>query len=118
MISTVVDFSQDFADGSKAVIDASNWDWVVVQVVNPSGTINFLASNDSGAITGVSDGNSISATNFTAAQATNIATGTAVTSTAAAGLFRFAVVGRYIQISGNGGTETVDKLLVYLTKIS
>lgn len=118
MLSQVIDLTADFADGSSAVIDASNWDYIIVQLVTPSGTINFTASNDSGDVQAISDGNSLTSTNFTAVQATNLATGTAVASSAASGLFKFNVVGRYIKVAGNGGSETIAKLLVFYSKIS
>ena len=94
--------------------DVSGWDFTVVQLVTPAGAVNFLASNDSGAVQGVTDGDSSTAINFTAVQGTNLATGAAATSLNASGLMRFPVVGRYLQLTGT----TAAKILLLMHKIS
>lgn len=116
-ISTTIDVSSTFATGgsSSVNLDLSGWDTAVVQLVSPSGAINFLSSNDGGQVTGVSDGNATSAINFTAVQGTNLATGSAATSGSASGLWKISGFGRYIQLSGSSITAT--KVLVELSKI-
>lgn len=114
-VSNVIDITSDFNSGSSAVIDIGGWDFAVAQFVGPSGTINFTHSNDSGDITGVSDGSAASAVNFVSVQGTNLAAGTAATSTNAATLFKFTGIGRFLKFSGSGASVT--KLLVRLYKI-
>jgi len=116
-VATVVDLTIDFNADAAATIDLSSWDWAVVQLVSPSAAISFTASNDDGSITGVETGNSALAGNFTAAQGTNIATGTAETSGSATGLWRFPIIGRFLRLTGSGGTIS-SKILVYLQKIA
>lgn len=115
-LSTVLDISNDFNLSSSKNIDVSGWDSITIQLVTPSGAINFLTTNDSGAIQGVTDGNAFTAANFTAMQATNLATGVAATSGAATGLWRTNAFGRFLQLSGT--SVTAAKILIYLSKIS
>lgn len=116
-ISTVQDITADFNADSLAQLDISGWDWIVVQIAGtPSGAIAFKHSNDAGAVTGSTDGNSLSALNFVAVQGVDLSSGTGVTTTSAAGLFRFGVIGRFFQLSGTSITG-VTKVLVHLSKI-
>lgn len=117
MTSTVFDASANFQAGGTGLqnIDLSGWDYCVVQLVGPSGTINFLSSNDDGSVTGQIQGGPLTAINFTAVQGTNLATGAAATSGGVAGLWKFSGIGRFLQLSGSGITAT--KILVYLSKI-
>jgi len=116
-ISTTLDVTPTFSTGgsSSINIDVSGWDTAVVQLVSPSGSINFLSSNDGGAITGVTDGNATSAANFTAVQGVNLATGAAATLGGVSGLWKISGMGRYLQLSGSSITAT--KVLVELSKI-
>ncbi len=115
MISQYLDVSEDFNADSNVILDIGEWDNAIVELVNPSGTVNFLTSNDSNAIQGVSDGSAASAINFFAVQGTNLATGSAVTSLAASGSVKFSVMGKYLQLLGT--SITADKVLVKLSKI-
>lgn len=114
-VATTLDVTESFNADNAFVQDMSGWDYAVVQLVAPSGTVNFTATNDGGAVQSVTDGNSSLAINFTAVQGVNLATGAAGTSLAAAGLMKFNVVGRYLQLAGVGITAT--KVLIYLHKI-
>jgi hypothetical protein len=114
-VQIVLDVTDDFNADSDVKLDTGGFDYAIVQLVSPSGTVNFLHTNDSGAIEGVSDGSAVSATNFVAVQGTNLAAGTAVTSLAASGLVRFGYIGRFLQLSGTSVTAT--KVLVRLYKI-
>lgn len=116
-VTQVIDITKDFTNGSGICnIDLAGNDWAVLQIITNSATINFLTSNDGGAVTGGAEGNAKSAANFFAVQGTNLATGVAATTLAAgAGAnFRFPVIGRYLQLNGSG---TVVKILVHLSKI-
>lgn len=116
-LSTILDLTTDFATDSLTQFDVSGWDWVVVQVVgSPSGAIAFKHSNDSGAVDGAVTGNALTAINFVALQMTDLSSGTGVTTTSGAGLFRAGVVGRFISLSGTSITG-VTKILVHLSKI-
>jgi len=118
-ISNVVDFTSQLNAASLVNIDMSGWDTAVVQLVGPSGTVNFLSSNDNGEPTTTAptfSGNPLTAINFTAIQGVNLATGTAGTSIATGGLMKFSNFGRFLQISGT--TLTATKLLVFFSKIN
>ena len=114
-VQIVLDVTADFNADSSVKLDTGGFDYTIVQVVNPSGTVSFTHTNDSGDIEGVSDGSAVSSTNYVALQGTNLATGTGVTSLAASGLVRFQYYGRYLQFSGT--SVTADKILVRLYKI-
>lgn len=116
MLATYLDLTATLNASNAVVIELSNYDYAVIQAVNPSGTINLTATNDSGAVQGTTDGNFKTATNFQTVQATKLADGTDVTAIAEAGLFRVGVVGRFLKIGG--ASAAADKLIVMLTKIS
>lgn len=117
MVANWQDLTLVFNANGKIQIDVSSYDYVLAQIVTPSGSISFLSTNDNGAITGSTDGNATSALNFVACQGTNQTTGTAETSTASANsLHKFSFAGRFIQLSGSG--VTVAKLLVGFASIS
>lgn len=116
-LSNIQDRTSDFNADSLVQMDISGWDWVVIQIEgSPSSAISFKHSNDSGAIQGVTDGNETTATNFVTLQMTDLSSGTGVTSTSSAGLFRAAVIGRFLQLSGTSVTG-VTKILIHLSKI-
>lgn len=113
----IQDFTNEFNQNAGDYnFDVGGWDYVVVQLVTPSGAVTFLTSNDSGDITGVSDGSAISAANFIEVQGTNLNSGAAVTSLAASGLVRFQGIGRYLRLQSTAAT--VVKLLFRYYKIS
>lgn len=118
-LTRLLDLTPDFnAVTNPAVkIDVSGWDFVVAQLVLPTGTVTFSATNDGGAIEGTTDGNATSSLNYIDVQGTNLNSGVATTTLGASGLIRFAVVGKFMRFSASG-TVTVAKLLVYLFKIS
>lgn len=114
-VQIVLDVTADFNVDSKTQIDIGGFDYAVVQLVSPSGTIDFKHTNDSGDIQGVSDGSDVSAANFVTVQGTNLATSSAISTLAASGLVRFQSIGRYLQLVGTSVTAT--KILVRLYKI-
>ena len=115
-LQDIQDITEDFNRNSGDWnMDVGGWDYAVVHLVTPSGQIDFLTSNDSGDITGVSDGSAESATNFVAVQGTVLATGAAATSLNATGLIRFQGIGRYLRLQS--AAATVVKALVRLYKI-
>ena len=116
MISTYIDVTSEFNANNAKVLDISGWDYIILQFVAPTGTISVTASNDSGDVQGALDGNPATATNFTAVQVTKLADGTAVTSIAAAGLYKVGVTGRFLKFGGASAAAT--KVIVQLAKIS
>ena len=115
-VSQFVDFSTDFAAGSGVLnIDVTGWDWVTVQIVGPSAAISFKTSNDGGNVAGAVSGSAKSALNFLTCQGTDLSSGSGVTSTAASANIRFAVIGRYLQLTSSAATA--QKVLVYYSKI-
>jgi hypothetical protein len=112
-LSTVIDVTSDFNVAGLKNIDVSGWDWVTVQLVGPAAAVTFNGSNDDGSVTGALQGGPLQATNFTAIQGINLNTGVGATTGAVAGLWRFPVISRFLQLSGT----TATKILVYLSKI-
>ncbi len=112
-----LDITADLNSNSIWQGDIGGWDYAVVQLVTPTGTFTFNSTNDANAITGVSDGSNLSATNWIATQGTNLNSGSAVTTLAASGLVRFQSVGQFLQITG-AGAATVTKAFVRLYKIN
>lgn len=116
-LSNILDVTNDFQADSLTKIDVSGWDWFVVQIIgSPSGAIAFKHTNDGGAVQASTDGNALSSTNYVAVQGTDLSSGTGVTTTSGAGLFKFPVIGRFFSLSGTSITG-VTKILVHLSKI-
>lgn len=103
-------------EGNKAVLDVGHWENLTVQVIDGSGTISLLASNDGGDITGSITGNADTAANFNAVQAVNLTTGAAATAVTGTNLFRISPVSfRFLQI-GDGSTAAATKILVFANR--
>src|SRR3990167_2612270 len=115
-VQKILDITSELNNNSIWQSDVGGWDYAVVQLVSPTGTFTFNSTNDSGAITGVSDGSSVSAANWIAVQGTNLNSGSAVTTLATSGIVRFQSIGQYLQISGAAAAQ-VTKAFVRLYKI-
>ncbi|SRR5574343_1517882 len=109
MVSFYYDCTAEFNANGFYNAEIGEWDWVTVQLVSPAATVTFNTTNDSGDIQGVSDGNAKSATNWIACQGTNLNSGSAVSTLNASGLVRFAVIGRFLQLSGTTATKIILK---------
>jgi hypothetical protein len=97
------DWTYNINNQKQVTLDVSEWDRVTTQFVGPIvGTIYPYGSLDGGAIRGVTNGNAALATNFTSIQVTNLATGSAVTSITAAGLYKADVNFKYLKFGGGG----------------
>ena len=118
-LTRLLDLTGDFnaVTNPSVRIDISGWDWIVVQLVQPTGTVTFSATNDAGAIEGVTDGNATSSLNYLSVQGTDLTSGTSVTTSGASSLTRFGVIGKFFRLSASGAI-TAGKVLVYLFKIS
>ncbi len=114
------DQSQAFNTNYNITLDLSGWDKTTIQTVAPmTNTIFVYGSNDANALQGVTDGNAKLATNFTTVQVTNLATGTAVTSISAAGLYKYDVNAQFLRLQGSpaaAGTS-VYRLELFHSKI-
>ncbi len=116
-IQRIIDITKDLNDNDLCTLDVGGYDYAEVQLVTPTGIFSFLTSSDSGAITGVSDGSNVSATNFTAVSGINLATGSGVTTLAADGIVKFANLAQYLRVSG-GAAAQVAKAFIRLYKIN
>lgn len=115
MLQTTIDATLFFNANNGVTIDTSGWQNVLIQVSGSiSGTVNITGTLDSGGVTGVSDGNPLTATNFTAVTAINAANATGVTAIAAAGNYSISNPPKFIRIGG-ASAATTGKLIVYLT---
>lgn len=114
MLSKIKDITAELNASHLVNVDVSQWQNCTIHLSgNITGTINILGSNDAGAVQAVTDGNATSAINFTAIQATNLATGAAVTAVAAAGNFKVVVGTKFIQIGGSNAA-TSGKVILFL----
>lgn len=119
-IGKPLDLTNQFNTVYNITEDMSGWDKTTVQVVTPmSGVIFIYGSNDGNGLQGVRQGNASLAINFTPIQATNLATGAAVTSISAAGNYEVDINAQFLRLQGNpAATPTnVYKLLLFNTKI-
>ena len=116
-LSLTKDVTEEFVRDGYYVADASNWDHIIWQFVGITGTIEFFSSNDSGAITGVTDGNSLSAIDFSVANFYDISTTNFVTSASNSGLYRSTHVGQFVKSSFSAGS-TVTKVIIQYHKFS
>jgi hypothetical protein len=117
-LSLTQDVTAEFNRDNGYVADTSNWDYTIWQFITPSGTIGISSSNDSGAVTGSFDGNSLTATNFLTVSATALNGLTSVTSVTAAtsAMFRVGNVGQFVKFGGASAAAT--KVIVQFHKIS
>lgn len=103
----------------KITEDVSGWDKVTIQLIAPvSGAVLVYASNNGGAGE-TTQGNARLATDFSPVQVTNLATGTAVSSMSAAGLYRYDVNAQFMRLQGApaaAGTN-VYKLFQFNSKV-
>lgn len=105
----------------QITLDMSGWDKTTVQVVGPVlGRIDFLATDDGGGELHSSLDQASLAINFHTIQATNLSTGTAVSSVYGPGLFQVPINAQYLRLQGTpaaAGTN-VYRLLLFHSKIS
>jgi hypothetical protein len=116
MLSHSFNLTTSFPTPGLINIDVGLYDYIVVQIIGSTGTINFLTTNDGGGVQGETDGNATSAANFTAVQGTNVgSTSTSTSAGAGTSMYRFSYIGKYFQLSGAGVTAT--KIIVYAMAI-
>jgi len=117
-LSLTQDVTAEFIANNGYVADTSNWDYTIWQFVTPGGTITIQSTNDSGAVTGSFDGNSLTAINFSNVSATALNGLTSVTAVPAGttAMFRVGNVGQFVRFSGSGATAA--KVIIQFHKIS
>lgn len=115
--SSVVDVTLKYNNNGFVNLDCSGWDFIVVQLESPAGTVFFNTTNDDGSVTGSVQGDPALSTAYQPVQGVNIANGATLDSAAATGLYRFQNIGRFLQLTANGAGTTVNKILVQFSKI-
>lgn len=117
MISRTIDLTDQITNGTNyAIADIGEWESLTIQAVGVSGTMTIAGTNDSGEVTGSTNGGSRDAANFTAVQAVNLTTGATATAVTGTNLFRITpVCFKYLRL-GDGSSATATKLLVHCTK--
>lgn len=120
-LSLTQDVTVEFNQDGFYIADASNWDYLIWQFVGPSTTIGIYATNDSGAIQGVTDGFALTSINYTSVQATDLSSGATVDSITGDGLYRVAQTGQFVKFGPNESSElpiTADKVIIRYHKFS
>ena len=115
--SIVLDLTSKMNADSQVVIDTNGWDYVVAQLVTPSGAIAFTGTNDGGDIQGSTLGNQLSAANFLTIAAEDMSSttpATYITSANASKTVKFEVPPQYLKFAGS--SVTVTKFIVKLHK--
>lgn len=116
----IEDLAPKFNSVYRITGDMSGWSQATIQAVAPlNGAIVIYASNDSGAVQGVTQGNAQLATNFEPILVTNLATGTTTNEITTAGLYVATINAQFLQLQGQpaaAGTN-VYKLLIFNSKI-
>lgn len=99
-----LDLTQQYKQNVYSItLDMSGWDKTTIQVLAPVvGAIYVYGSNDAGAQQGITDGNAELAINFTGVQATNLATGSAVSSFNTAGNYKVDINAQFLRLQGGG----------------
>lgn len=115
-VQKIVNITADLNNNDFVTLDIGGWDFIVVHLIFSSGTFSFLTSNDSGDVTGVSDGSAASAANFLAVTGTKLVDASAVTALTGSGMVKFSGIGQYFRISGAAAAQ-ITKGIVRLYKI-
>lgn len=112
------DLTLQYKQGIYSItLDMSGWDKATFQAVAPlAAPISIYGSNDGGGLTGVRPGSAQTAGNFSLIQATNLSSGTAVTTMATAGLYSVPINSQYLRLQGGGAD--VYNLLMFESKVS
>lgn len=119
MISRIMDVTVQFNANNGINMDLSEYQFVSFQFVGPSGTINIKGTNDSGAVTGTSNGGPAASTNYQTIFATRLSTNVAVTSVTTGSTDTYAfnpLLCKYVQFAGASAQAT--KVLVFATTIN
>ena len=94
---------------NELAIEVSGWDYVVIHLINGGSGATFYSSNDSGSISGVSDGNADTAINFHPISGLALADYTYQIN-GTDGLFKFEGVGQFLLLSGGNFEKVIARL--------
>jgi len=113
-----IDLTADYKSNIYSItLDMSGWDKTTIQVLAPvAAPLVVYGTNDAGAGQGLTDGNAQLATNFSAVQVTNLATGAATTSISGAGLYKAEINAQFLRLQGGGAD--VYRMYAFHSKIS
>lgn len=115
METRVNDYTYNINNAGHVTFDTGEWDRTTIQAIGSiSGVFGIYGSIDDGGVQGQFYGNAALATNFTPIQATNLATGTKVTTISAAGLYEVDNNAKFIQLTGGA---SIYKILIANRKI-
>lgn len=116
MLSRTNDWTYNINQSGSLTIDVGGYEKVTAEFIAPLvGVFSVYGSNDGGAVRGVTAGGPQLAVNFTAIQAINLATGSAVSTISAAGEYGVTINAKYLRF--RGGTS-VYKLIINNQKTS
>ena len=120
MLAQYLDLTEQFNANNYCSFETSNYDYALIQIINPTEEIYFHSTIDSGAIQDVSDGNIVSSENYVTILGLNLVSQGKIdhVSLGQNTIVRFNVVGRYINLNGIDTLATADKVLIMLAKIS
>lgn len=114
----LADYAPEFNSLYKITIDTSGWSTTTIQLVTLAGGVAIYGSLDSGA-NASTQGNATLATNFVPIQATDLSTGSAVSTFATNKMYTVTDNSQFLRLQGfpaAAGTS-VYKLLVFHQKI-
>lgn len=120
MLAQYLDVTSELLSNNQSIIETSNYDYCLIQIAGNTGaTYLFYSTIDSGAIQSVSDGSAVSSQYYVSSVAKNLTTGAPETGNGGSdGIWRFDVVGRYLKLAFDSGSQSGVKVLVMLAKIS
>lgn len=121
-LQQVIDVTAEYlANGSSFTQDMGDYNTAIVLFVNPRDAVQFFHTNDGGDITGVTDGGTQLATNYSqlagkncADVAYNAALVTSATESTIS-MIKFEGFGRFVKFTGVD--DGIDKLILRLYKI-
>jgi hypothetical protein len=96
--SITIDLTAKYNKNASIVEDISGYDFAVLQIVTPSATIAFNTTNDNGSTTGTMLPSPQVPANWTPVFGLNLQTNVIAINTAASGIWRFDIIGQFLQI--------------------
>lgn len=96
--SITIDLTEDFNERAYYIQDLSGYDFAVLQIVTPSATIAFNTTNDNGGVTGTLLPSPQVPVNWTPVFGLNLQTNVIAINAAATGIWRFEIIGQFLQL--------------------